>query len=317
MAFRMSSLRLTVPLLGMALLAACGPRVPATPRPTAPTPTGDVPAPVTTTTPAAPITPVATPRASSWTVAWAPGFHEYVVTSRGAVHVEGDTLGPRDDSVATRARLTMRVSPTSAPFGVVVTVDSFLVSPGRGATFASTLPYPVVFSARLDTARLRMDFLADQPMLGRECAGPTATLLALARDLVPPLRAPLERGQRWTDSTTHHLCRSGVPLTVQSRHEWSVEGEVEQAGRVLLWLRRETQATVTGTGTGRRTGASVEGTARTSAEYLVDPTVGRVQQATSSSTAELRLREKPDAPVLTSRQEARQEAVLVERPAQQ
>src|SRR5205085_7295388 len=122
--------------------SACGPRVPATrpaPQPTtAPTPTTTTPA--TTTTPVAPAV-----AAGATSVTWAPGYSSYVVTSQAQVHVEGDSLGPRDDSVATRARLTVRVSPASMPDGVVVTVDSFLVSDRRGAPFASALAFPIVF----------------------------------------------------------------------------------------------------------------------------------------------------------------------------
>ena len=296
-------------VLAAASLTACGPRVPA-PRP-APTPGAATPAPVTTTTPApvtssAPVVPGSTGRM----VSWMPGFSGYVVTSQAAVHVEGDTLGPRDDSVTTRARLTMRVSPESAPDGVIVTVDSFLVSAQRGAPLAPALMYPIVFQAQLDPARSRIEFPAEQPMMGKPCVGPAATLLALARDLAPALPSPLERGRKWSETTTTQLCRSGVPLTVTSRHEWTVEGEVEQAGRTLVRLTRVTESTIAGIGSGRRAGASVEGTSRAQAEYLLDPAAGRLQSAIVESSAELRVRERPDLPQLLTRQQARQEAVL-------
>ena len=301
----------TLPLAAAFVLAAaaCGPRTPA-PRP-APSPTGATPTPAAPTPVPTTAIPV-TPGSSGRIVAWAPGFSSYLVTSQAAVHVEGDTLGPRDDSVSTRARLTVRVSPASAPNGVVVTVDSFLVSPKRGAPMASALTYPLVFQAQLDPARLRIDFLAEQSMLGVACTGPGATLLALARDLAPALPSPLERGRRWSETTTTQLCRSGVPLTITSRHEWTVEGEVESGGRVLVRLTRESQSTIAGTGTGRRTGASIEGTGRASAEYLLDPTAGRLQAATVQSTTELRVRERPELSPLVTRQEARQDAVLQE-----
>src|SRR3954469_22034529 len=106
--------RLTSSFLALLAIgvAACGPRVPAT-RP-APQPT-TTPAP-TTSAPATTTTPVEPAVAGAASVIWAPGYSSYVVTSQAAVHVEGDTTiagGVRDDSVATRARLTMRVSPTS------------------------------------------------------------------------------------------------------------------------------------------------------------------------------------------------------------
>lgn len=294
------------------LVTACGPRVPR-PRP-APSPAPATP--TTTTLPAPePVASAATPVPGSTgrIVSWMPGFSRYVVTSQAAVQVEGDTLVPggvRDDSVATRAYLRMRVSPESAPDGVVITVDSFLVSPRRGAPFARTLMYPIVFQAMLDPARLRMEFPAEQPMMGTPCIGPAATLLALARDLAPALPTPLERGRTWSDSTTHQLCRSGVPLTVTSRHAWTVEGEVEQGGRTFVRLVRATESTIAGIGSGRRAGASVDGAGRAQAEYLLDPTVGRLHSAIVNSTAELRVRERPDAPELVTRQQARQEAVL-------
>ena len=307
-----SSSRSRLPLvLALAGLAACGPRVPA-PRP-APSPTTGTPAPANVPAPE-PVVSNATPVPGSTgrMVSWMPGFSRYVVTSHAAVHVEGDTLPPRDDSVATRAYLQMRVSPESAPNGVVITVDSFLVSPQRGAPFSSMLAIPIAFQALLDPARLRMDFLAEQVMLGKPCIGPGATLLQLARDLAPALPSPLERGHKWTDSTTHQLCRSGVPLTVTSRHEWTVEGEVEQAGRTFVRLTRATESTVAGTGSGRRAGASVAGTSRAQAEYLLDPAMGRLHSAIANSTAELRVRERPELPELVTRQQARQEAVLQE-----
>lgn len=313
---RSSSRSRSFPILAAAIAAitACGPRVPAT-RP-APSPVTTAPTPATVPAPE-PVTSAATPVPGSTgrIVSWMPGFSRYVVTSQAAVHVEGDTLvagGVRDDSVATRAYLRMRVSPESAPDGVVITVDSFLVSPGRGAPFARTLAYPIVFQAMLDPARLRMEFPAEQPMMGKPCVGPAATLLALARDLAPALPSPLERGHRWSETTTHQLCRSGVPLTVTSRHEWTVEGEVEQAGRTFVRLVRATESTIAGTGSGRRAGASVDGVGRAQAEYLLDPTIGRLHSAIVNSTAELRVRERADLPELVTRQQARQEATLQE-----
>jgi hypothetical protein len=304
------SSRLTIPALALSTLAACGPRMVATPRPSEPTTR-----PATATTPAT--TPTTAPTvaagATSWSVMWQPGFSAYVITSFAAVHVEGDTLaagGVRDDSVATRARVSMRVSPANAPRGVVVTVDSFLVSPGRGAPLAPAIPSPVAFQAQLDEPRRRIEFLADQPMLGAPCAGPAATLFAVVRDLAPALPTPLPRGYRWSETATHQLCRSGVPLTVTSQHEWTVDGEVQVDGQTFVRLKRETQSTVAGTGSGRRAGASIEGTSRASAEFLLDPTAGRLRSATATSSAELRVRERPDAPPITTRQEARQEVML-------
>lgn len=301
------SSRLTIPALALSTLAACGPRMVATPRPSAP-PVGPAATTTPATTPTA--TPAATAGASSWSVMWQPGFSAYVVTSAAAVHVEGDSLGPRDDSVATRARVSMRVSPASAPRGVVVTVDSFLVSAGRGAPLAPAIASPVAFQAQLDEPRRRIEFLADQPMLGAPCATPAATLFAVVRDLAPALPTPLPRGYRWSETATHQLCRSGVPLTVTSQHEWTVDGEVQVDGQTFVRLRRETQSTVAGTGTGRRAGASIEGTSRASAEFLLDPAAGRLRSATATSSAELRVRERPDAPPITTRQEARQDVVL-------
>ena len=311
MSRRLTSSFLVLSALG---LGACGPRVPATrpaPQP-APTPSPTTPAPVTTATPTA--APTVAGNVSS--IAWAPGYSSYVVTSSAAVHVEGDSLGPRDDSVATRARLSVRVSPASAPNGVIVTVDSFLVSAQRGAPLASALAMPVVFQAQVDPARLRIDFPAEQPRMGHPGAGPTMTLLALARDLAPALPSPAERGRKWSETTTTLLCRSGVPLTVTSRHQWTVDGPVDSAGRTFVRLTRETESTITGTGTGRRAGASIEGTGRATAAYLLDPMAGRLQGAMVTSQAELRVRERPELPVLVTRQQARQDVALVEAGAQ-
>lgn len=296
------------PLLPLALLAAaaCGPRVPARPAP-APART---PGPAATPAPAT--VPAAEPaRATRLEVTYQPGFAEYVVTSQALVHVEGDSLGARDDSVATRARFSLRVSPANAPRGVVVTVDSFLVSPTRGAPLASALAMPLAFQAQLDESLRRIDFLAEQPMLGAPCTGPAFTLLAVARDLVAPLPAPVEKGARWTESASYELCRGGVPLTVASRHEWRVDDIVEQEGRTLVRLHRETQATIAGSGSGRRAGARIDGTSRATADYLVDPQTGRLHHATVASTAELKVVERAGGPVITSRQDARQEAVAL------
>lgn len=296
------------PLLPLALLAAaaCGPRVPARPAP-APART---PGPAATPAPAT-VSAAEPARAMRLEVTYQPGFAEYVVTSQALVHVEGDSLGAREDSVATRARFSLRVSPANAPRGVVVTVDSFLVSPTRGAPLASALAIPLAFQAQLDESLRRIDFLAEQPMLGAPCTGPAFTLLAVARDLVAPLPATVEKGARWTESGSHQLCRGGVPLTVASRHEWRVDDIVEQEGRTLVRLHRETQATIAGSGSGRRAGARIDGTSRAAADYLVDPQTGRLHHATVASTAELKVVERAGGPVITSRQDARQEAVAL------
>jgi hypothetical protein len=306
-----SSVRLALAaLLAPLALAACGPRMVETRRPAA-SPTPATPAPATTNTPAA--TPEVPAGTASWSVMWQPGFSEYVVTSAAAVRVEGDTTAPggvRDDSVATRARVSMRVSPANAPLGVLVQVDSFLVSPKRGAPMMPAIVVPLAFQAQLDEPRRRIEFLAEQPMLGAPCASPAASLLAVVRDLAPALPTPLPRGFRWSETTTHQLCRSGVPLTVTSQHEWLVDGEAQVNGMTLVRLRRETQSTIAGTGSGRRAGASVEGTSKATAEYLLDPAAGRLHSATATSSAELRVRERADAAPITTRQDARQDVTL-------
>ena len=300
-------------LVASALLAACGPRVPAAPRP-APTPTpapssvGPV-APIDTALPT--ITEVPTPvpdGRAAWAFAYMPGFVVYHVDTRAEISVEGDSVVPGRDSATTHVRVSFRISPENAPRGVAATVDSFLVRPRMGDSLISALATPLVFSATLDEGRSRLVFPAEQVMLGAPCAGPGLTLLALARDLVPPMPTVLERGARWRDSTSHTLCRAGVPLVVVALHEWSVEGEAEQDGMRWIHLRRLTQATVSGTGEGRRAGASVAGTSRVTADYLVDPVGGRVHRLTAESEGELQIRERPDGPVTTTRQRARQEA---------
>jgi hypothetical protein len=240
-----------------------------------------------------------------------PGFVVYNVDTRAEITVEGDSVAAGTDSAMTHARVSFRISPENAPRGVAATVDSFLVRPRTAAPMASALPTPLVFQATLDEGRSRLAFASEQVMLGAPCAGPGLTLLALARDLSPALPTVLERGARWRDSTSHTLCRAGVPLVVSAMHEWSVEGEEERDGARWIRLRRATQATITGAGEGRRAGASIAGTSRVVADYFVDPVGGRVHALTADSESELQVRERPDGPVATTRQRARQEATMV------
>lgn len=297
------------------LAAACGPRTPAAPRPAstpAPSPTIGPMAPVDTSLPTVTEVPTPTPDGrAAWAFAYMPGFVVYTVDTRAEISVEGDSIESATDSATTHARLSFRISPENAPRGVAATVDSFLVRPRTTAPLASALPVPLVFQAMLDEGRSRLAFADEQVMLGAPCAGPGLTLLALARDLAPRLPTVLERGARWRDSTSHTLCRAGVPLVVSGMHEWSVEGEEERDGMRFIRVRRATQATVSGTGEGRRAGASIIGTSRVIADYFVDPVGGRVHALVAESESELQLRERPDGPVMTTRQRARQDAAMV------
>ena len=308
---------LSAPALAAVLLlaAACGPRVPATPRPTpspapSPSPTIGPTAPIDTTLPTVTEVPTPVPDGrAAWAFAYMPGFVVYTVDTRAEFEIWGDSVQAGRDSATTHASVSFRISPENAPRGVAATVDTFLVQPRTSAPVASALPTPLVFQATLDDGRSRLAFASEQVMLGAPCAGPGLTLHAMARDLTPALPTVLERGARWRDSTSHALCRAGVPLVVSAVHEWSVEGEVERDGMRWIRLRRLTQATVTGTGEGRRAGASIDGTSRVTADYLVDAVGGRVHSLTADSESELQLRERPDGPVSTTRQRSRQEAL--------
>jgi hypothetical protein len=289
--------------LALLLAAACV-RNPAPPQPAPSGPASSgapaTPVPVSPASPAAEVL-----RGGPWGFAYAPGLVSYVVTTDGAVTVEGDTSGTRSDSAHTRARLSYRLSPENAPLGVLVTVDSFFVSTRAGTPMQNVLQIPVVFQAMLDAAHSHVTFAEQQPMMGTPCAGPQETLLALAADLAPSLPPTLERGARWTERTTASTCRAGVPLTVESTHEWKVEGDEEQGGVRTVRLTRATRSRVHGTGTGRRTGASIDGESQVDAQLWVDPALGRVRALEATTRSDLRVKERADGPEIRVRQEGR------------
>ena len=180
-------------------------------------------------------------------------------------------------------------------------IDSFTVR-GPALAFdavnktATTTPVGLermLFDAVLDTQSLRV---VARPLLANECDRPETGAMALAREVLLRIPSSVLAGDRWTDSTISIVCRTGVPIAVRLRSDYTVERIDEGAHTVLL--RRAMAIRMDGKLVSTWRSLDVTGTGTGTQRVTVDATRGTVLTIDGSSTVTLQVsdRNRSNAP---------------------
>ena len=189
-------------------------------------------------------------------------------------------------------------------------VDSFTVRTSfdtQRGTMLPTAPVRVLLEATLDSVFTRV---AVRPPLANECDRPEAGALSLARDLLVRVPNGVASGERWKDSAVTLICRSGVPLTVYT----TVNSTLESMDADRLVVRREIAARLEGKGGSAFRALELVGTAQGSQRVEIAPQRGTVERLEGSSTLTLTAIERlPGAPPRTQQIVQRTELTAVRR----
>jgi len=187
-------------------------------------------------------------------------------------------------------------------------VDSFTVRTSFDAqrgTMLPTAPVRVLLEATLDSVFTRV---AVRPPLANECDRPEAGALSLARDLLMRVPNGIASGERWKDSSVTLICRSGVPLTVYT----TVNSTLETMDADRLVVRREIASRLEGKGGSAFRALELAGTAQGSQRVEIAPQRGTVERLEGSSTLTLTAIERlPGSPARTQQIVQRTELTAV------
>ena len=175
-------------------------------------------------------------------------------------------------------------------------VDSFSVR----TSFDAATP-PIVPAMPAMPALLLLDAVVDsgvarittRPPLVNECDRPEAAAAALARELLVRIPDGVRRGSQWKDSTVSLICRSGVPLVIQT----TVVSTLERLDDERLVVAREIRSTLRGTGGTAFRALGLLGTAQGSQRVEISSSRGTVERLEGTSTLSLQATERlPGSP---------------------
>lgn len=286
-----SSRRLPFAIAALALsaLAACASSPSAVP---APSPT---PVPVPSPVPPPVSAPSAAPRVARYRLPVVLPSTQYAVRLRA--ELERDSAGRKDRSTvesSARVELTLRRDPRGALRGIG-RVDSFTVHASGSAVRSTTPGAPsspqntpaftnVVVDAVLDSTLVRA---VVRPALANECDRPEAAAADLARDLLVRVPETLSVGDRWRDSLVTLVCRGGVPLTVRTLIESTLDGTADNDR--TLHIRRVLTVRLDGSSRMPWRQTDIDGDGRGTQDLQVDVTAGTVLSLDGESTLTIRV----------------------------
>lgn len=194
--------------------------------------------------------------------------------STAAVGSRGNAQAPRRQEVESRGLVSW--SGTRNPNGSMVLagqVDSFTVRSLFEQQLAPlpTPPALLLLDARVDSATVRV---VTRPLLDNECDRPEAAAAALAAEVLVRIPDGVLRGRTWRDSSVTLSCRGGVPMTVVSR----MQTTLQDIDATQLRLERRVELQVSGTGGSAFRAFDVEGQGQATQQLMVDVASGLVRR---------------------------------------
>jgi len=302
-----------IPLL-LACTTACGPRATLAPVAAAPAP-------------ATAVAPPAPPTAVKLTIARTVAERRYDV--RSTSRIERDSAGRKDEQqLNTQALVTLSMQ--RARDGAIRgsgRVDSFVVQ-ATGAGISAVAPIMtksststnasnntstngalsstqtpgsspsstgILFDAVLDAMTVRV---TTRPLLANECDRAESGATSVVRGMLIRIPSDLVAGDRWQDSTVSVTCRVGMPITVRSQHEYTLD-RIDGAGASqVAYLKRTTIMRMDGKLSAAWRAVDLVGTGTGKDDVRVDVTTGALLQLDSDATTTLQLtdRSRPTTP---------------------
>jgi hypothetical protein len=166
-------------------------------------------------------------------------------------------------------------------------VDSFTVRTTFDQQLAPlpTPPALVLLDARVDSSTLRV---VTRPLLDNECDRPEAAAAALAADVLVRIPDGVLRGSTWRDSTVTLVCRGGIPMTLVSVSQTTLQSMEESQ----LRLERRVALEVSGSGGSAFRAFEVLGRGQATHNIVVDVATGMLRRLEGRSEMTLTTNER-------------------------
>lgn len=166
-------------------------------------------------------------------------------------------------------------------------VDSFTVRTTFDQQLAPlpTPPALVLLDARVDSSTLRV---VTRPLLDNECDRPEAAAAALAADVLVRIPDGVVRGSTWRDSTVTLVCRGGIPMTLMSVSQTTLQS-IEPSE---LRLERRVALDVSGSGGSAFRAFEVQGRGQATHNIVVDAATGMLRRLEGRSEMTLTTNER-------------------------
>lgn len=187
-------------------------------------------------------------------------------------------------------------------------VDSFTVRASFDQKLAPTpiMPALLLLDGRMDSTRVRV---VPRPVLENECDRPEAAAAALAAELLLRIPEGVAQGATWRDSTVAIVCRSGLPMTLITTTQTTLESLGES-----LRLRRVITQNIAGAGGSPFRALDVKGSGQATQRIELDAQSGVIRSLEGSSDLTLTTTERaPQLPprVMNARQRGELRAQMV------
>jgi hypothetical protein len=234
-----------------------------------------------------------------------PGRSSYWVRQEAIVTVSRDSvLPPEEDTIATSARISYDItaSDSIAMTGprVIAIIDSFTIRAIRDTihpirqlpdsvvvdiTRARDVPTPIPVMTDTTVTTTAADLAPSMPMVPCDQIAEAARILA--QQIFPAVPATLEPGATWSDSTSTTMCRGGIPITTVTMSTYRVQDRRDSSGLQILYVHRQADLQLTGTGMQGSRQLRVEGTGQSETLLTYDLTNGHVLEQSGQSVISL------------------------------
>ena len=283
------------PSIALALTLACA---------STPVPPTNVPTqPRSDTTAVIPQQPSGAPVAT--TFAYRDGTHSYDLQQTTIVTVGGGSAGNIEDTVVTTGSLTYTLRNLGDTLVVMGVIDSLSVTSARDTSALARrllAPVTVELGAGRDTS---ISLPVDSTKAPASCDSMEDAARAIARDIHIRLPVGLQRGQRWTDSTTTPVCRGGIRMAATTVSSFEVQDIQVRGDSTLVGVMRRSTLTLAGTGVQGSRRIAVAGSGTSEALFRYDLRAGAFVESTGQSVLELRFETIQQTEQVTQRSTSR------------
>jgi len=216
------------------------------------------------------------------------GTYVYDLRQTTVVTVGNDSLTRMDDTLVTTGLLSYTFRSSNDTLMVVGVIDSLSVASTRetGAPLRQ-LAAPVTIDLRpgaVDSLQVPPDSTTPSP----NCDTMEDAARALARDVYVRVPRGVQRGQRWSDSTSTAVCRGGIPMTATTRAIFEARDVQSRGDTTIVQVLRRSTLTLNGAGVQGSRRIAVSGTGTSETLFTYDLRAGAFLESTGQSTLRLR-----------------------------
>ncbi|HWZ58972.1 MAG TPA: hypothetical protein VNW46_08370 [Gemmatimonadaceae bacterium] len=200
----------------------------------------------------------------------------------------------RTDTLITRSIVHDNARWTSRGLDVTGSVVSRVVNASPGVlAMPPIIVDPIPFSATVDTATSRVEFVSDSAAATTlSCPVPNTEALAAARDLLTALPRTLAPGATWTDTLVTTACRDDFPIRSSAVRRFMVtlDRAPSSPEGVVIVVVHTTEARLTGAGRHEGRAVDLQGTRHLEARQQYDALTGQLLGARVASDLDLTAR---------------------------